>query len=144
MGTDKPYSYYIKNAAKKRNFIPIKIGLVADRKIIYDRINQRVDLMIQNGLIDEVTQLKDFENLNALQTVGYRELFQYFNQENSLDFAIEEIKKNTRRFAKRQLTWFRKDPEIAWFDWKTKKEDIIQHIEQQILNHEKNNLSDHP
>lgn len=144
MGTDKPYSYYIKNAAKKRNFIPIKIGLVADRPIIYDRINQRVDLMIQNGLLEEATQLKEFENLNALQTVGYRELFQYLNQEITLDFAIEEIKKNTRRFAKRQLTWFRKDSEITWFDWKTKKEDIIQHIEQQILNHEKNNLSNNP
>lgn len=141
LGTEKPYSYYIKNAVKKRNFIPIKIGLVADRKTIYDRINQRVDLMIQNGLIDEVRQLKDFKHLNSLLTVGYRELFQYFNEEITLDFAIEEIKKNTRRFAKRQLTWFRKDPEITWFDWKTKKEDIIQHIEQQILNHEKNNLS---
>lgn len=137
IGTNKPYSFYTKNVAKKRNFIPIKIGLIADRQVIYDRINQRVDIMIQNGLLDEVTQLKKNENLNSLQTVGYRELFQYLNQEINLDFAIEEIKKNTRRFAKRQLTWFRKDTEITWFDWQTNPTKIIKHIEQQILNHEK-------
>ena len=135
--TNKPYSFYTKNVAKKRNFIPIKIGLIADRQVIYDRINQRVYIMIQNGLLDEVTQLKKYENLNALQTVGYRELFQYLNQEINLDFAIEEIKKNTRRYAKRQLTWFRKDTEITWFDWQTNPTKIIKHIEQQILNHEK-------
>ncbi|MDP3353722.1 MAG: tRNA (adenosine(37)-N6)-dimethylallyltransferase MiaA, partial [Flavobacteriaceae bacterium] len=104
IGTGKPYSYYLINNLKKRNFIPIKIGLNADRKIIYDRINRRVELMMENGLLEEVIKLKEFEELNALQTVGYKELFQYLNQEITLEFAIDEIKKNTRRFAKRQLT----------------------------------------
>lgn len=144
IGTEKPYSYFLKNAAKKRNFIPIKIGLEADRKIIYDRINQRVDIMMQKGLLEEVKLLKDYKGLNALQTVGYRELFQFLNEEITLNFAIEEIKKNTRRFAKRQLTWFRKDPEITWFDWETTPSAIINHIENQILEYEKNKLSDTP
>lgn len=132
IGTGMPYSYFLKNSLKKRNFIPIKIGLMADRNSIYERINQRVDSMMQNGLLDEVTKLNNFKNLNALQTVGYKELFQYLNKEISLDFAIEEIKKNTRRFAKRQLTWFRKDPEITWFDWQTNVVEILNHIQQQI------------
>jgi tRNA dimethylallyltransferase len=142
IGTEMPYSYFLKNSIKKRNFIPIKIGLIADRNIIYDRINQRVDLMMKNGLLEEVIQLRDFENLNALQTVGYKELFQYLNEEIKLEFAIEEIKKNTRRFAKRQLTWFRKDNEITWFDWQTNSTEIINYIQLQIVNHEKNNPSD--
>lgn len=141
IGTGMPYAYFLKNSSKKRNFIPIKIGLNAARKIIYDRINQRVDLMMQNGLLNEVIKLKDFEHLNALQTVGYRELFQYLNKEISLEFAIEEIKKNTRRFAKRQLTWFRKDTEITWFDWQTEFTEIVNDIHQQIKYYE-NNTSD--
>lgn len=134
IGTNQPYSYFLKNAIKKRNFIPIKIGLMADRNIIYERINQRVDIMMQNGLLDEVIKLRKFEQLNALQTVGYRELFQYLNEEISLEFAIDEIKKNTRRFAKRQLTWYRKDPEITWFDWQTDLQEILENIHQQMEN----------
>lgn len=139
IGTATPYSYFLKNAAKKRNFIPIKIGLIADRNIIYDRINLRVDLMMKNGLLNEVINLKDFEKLNALQTVGYRELFQYLNNEITLEFAIDEIKKNTRRFAKRQLTWFNKDSEITWFDWQINYAEIINQIHHKIEEHEKNN-----
>lgn len=136
IGTGLPYSDFLKNTSKKRNFIPIKIGLIADRTIIYDNINQRVDLMMKNGLLDEVSMLKDFKNLNALQTVGYKELFQYLNEEINLNFAVEEIKKNTRRFAKRQLTWFRKDTNISWFDWQTQPAEIIAEIKLQIENYE--------
>ncbi|MDP2088683.1 MAG: tRNA (adenosine(37)-N6)-dimethylallyltransferase MiaA [Flavobacteriaceae bacterium] len=134
IGTSQPYSCFLKKSAKNRNFIPIKIGLMADRNIIYDRINRRVDLMMQNGLLDEVIQLRNFEKLNALQTVGYKELFQYLNDEITLESAVEEIKKNTRRFAKRQLTWFRKDPEITWFDWKTDISAILESIHRQMEN----------
>ena len=134
IGTGIPYSYFLKNSTKKRNFIPIKIGLMADRNIIYERINQRVNIMLQNGLLDEVIKLRKFEQLNALQTVGYRELFQYLNDEISLEFAVDEIKKNTRRFAKRQLTWFRKDAAITWFDWQTDLQEILENIHQQMDN----------
>ena len=116
----------------KRNFIPIKIGLVADRNIIYDRINERVDKMMANGLLEEAKTLVDYKNLNALQTVGYRELFCYLENEISLEFAIEEIKKNTRRFAKRQLTWYKKDNDITWFDFKDNKQTIIDFIKAKI------------
>ncbi|MCL4130433.1 UNVERIFIED_CONTAM: hypothetical protein GTU68_064652 [Idotea baltica] len=112
----------------KRNFIPIKVGLQAEREIIYDRINCRVDIMIENGLINEAKGLFKHKNLNALQTVGYRELFAYFEDEYTLDFAIEEIKKNTRRFAKRQLTWYRKVSDILWFDYQKKHEKIIEEL----------------
>ncbi len=138
IGTGKPYSYYLSQSNKVRDFIPIKVGLMADRKIIYDRINLRVDIMMQCGLLNEVKNLSNFQDLNALQTVGYKELFQYLNDDITLDFAISEIKKNTRRFAKRQLTWFRKDEEITWFDWKTDTNDIINHIAKSINSYENN------
>ena len=100
----------------KRNFETIYIGLNTDRQKLYDRINKRVDIMIQKGLLDEARELYPYKDLNALNTVGYKELFQYFDEQIELDFAISEIKKNTRRFAKRQLTWFRKNKVIHWFD----------------------------
>ena len=128
IGTDHPFSFYKTSQLKKRNFTNIKIGLEAERKIIYDRINQRVDHMISNGLVEEAEKLYPFRHLNALQTVGYRELFAYFDVELTLDQAISEIKKNTRRFAKRQGTWFRRDPEIQWFDYKTDSNEIIAFI----------------
>lgn len=129
IGTEKPYSYYKNKPKSPRNFTPIKIGLTADRKILYNRINLRVDLMLEQGLLDEVKELLPYKNLNALQTVGYRELFSYFEGNNSLDSAIEEIKKNTRRFAKRQGTWFRKDTEIQWFNFKAAIEEIYNFVE---------------
>ena len=132
IGTGKAYSLFLTDKTTQRNFIPIKIGLTADRETIYDRINQRVDIMIKNGLIDEAKILFKHKALNALQTVGYKELFSYFNNEISLEFAISEIKKNTRRFAKRQLTWYRKDDEIQWFDYKDDKQLIIDYINQKI------------
>ena len=128
IGTGQPYSSFKTNSKKKRNFKSIKVGLNGDREKIYERINLRVDLMIQQGLIDEARALYPYKELNALQTVGYRELFSSFDEEITQDFAIEEIKKNTRRFAKRQLTWFRKDQEILWFDFQSDRGEIIKSI----------------
>ena len=104
------------------------IGLQADRKIIYNRINQRVDIMMNEGLLNEAKKLYPNKHLNALQTVGYRELFSYFDHEISLELAIEEIKKNTRRFSKRQLTWFKRNEKTKWFDFETPYDNIIDYI----------------
>ena len=128
IGTGQPYSSFKTNSQKKRNFRSIKVGLNGDREKIYDRINLRVDLMIEKGLINEAKALYKHKQLNALQTVGYREIFAHFDGEITKEFAIEEIKKNTRRFAKRQLTWFRKDQEILWFDFQSDRKEIIQSI----------------
>ncbi|WP_225036188.1 tRNA (adenosine(37)-N6)-dimethylallyltransferase MiaA [Winogradskyella sp. SM1960] len=128
IGTKKPYSSFLTNSEKIRPFKSIKIGLNADRSMIYDRINQRVDIMIENGLLEEAKALVPHKDLNALNTVGYKELFAHFEGDTTLDFAISEIKKNTRRFAKRQLTWFRKDDTISWFDFETDIDEIIHHI----------------
>ncbi|MCD2259259.1 tRNA (adenosine(37)-N6)-dimethylallyltransferase MiaA [Psychroserpens luteolus] len=126
LSSGKPYSSFLKGKDKVRAFKTITIGLTADRAIIYDRINRRVDLMIDEGLIDEVKSLQSKQELNALNTVGYKELFKYLNGEWDLNFAISEIKKNTRRFAKRQLTWFKKNEDTLWFDYSTPTEDIIE------------------
>jgi tRNA dimethylallyltransferase len=128
IGSGNPYSSYLTSPEKKRKFKTITIGLNADRPIIYDRINKRVDLMIENGLLEEVKGLIPYKHLNALNTVGYKELFNYFDGNSTLEFAISEIKKNTRRFAKRQLTWFRKDDAVMWFDYKAEIEDIIKYL----------------
>jgi tRNA dimethylallyltransferase len=130
IGTGQPYSSFLNKEKSQRPFNTIGIGLTADRAIIYDRINQRVDQMMANGLLDEVKQLQSKQHLNALNTVGYSELFKYLNGEWTLEFAISEIKKNSRRFAKRQLTWFKKDPNITWFEFSDTLAHIIQHIEQ--------------
>lgn len=128
IGSGKPYSSFLNKDKGKRNFKTTTIGLTADREIIYDRINQRVDLMIEEGLLNEVQGLESKQHLNALNTVGYKELFKYLKGEWTLEFAISEIKKNTRRFAKRQLTWFKKDKTILWFDYTTSIEKIMQSI----------------
>lgn len=129
LGTGKPYSSFKNKNKIKRNFIPIKIGLTADREVMYDRINQRVAMMLQEGLLEEAKKLYPHKELNALQTVGYRELFDYFDGKCTLEFSVEEIKKNTRRFAKRQVTWNKKDETIHWFDFKTAPSEIIKKIE---------------
>lgn len=129
LGTGKPYSSFLNQKQNERSFTPIVIGLEAERTVLYDRINQRVDLMIQAGLFDEAKALFPNKDLNALQTVGYRELFDYFENKISLAEAIEEIKKNTRRFAKRQLTWFKRKENTVWFDYLTPTNEIIQYIE---------------
>ena len=133
IGTGKPYSSFLNQEKNNRNFTPIIIGLEAERSVMYDRINERVDIMINEGLLEEAEQLYPQKELNALQTVGYRELFRYFDGDNSMDFAIEEIKKNTRRFSKRQLTWFKRTENTQWFDYLTDRNEIITHIKTSII-----------
>ncbi len=134
IGSGKTYSEFKNKPKERRNFNVIKVGLTADREIIYNRINQRVDLMIENGLVEEAQNLHQHKNLNALQTVGYRELFSFFDDEFTKEFAIAEIKKNTRRFAKRQITWFKRDEKTLWFDYKSDIEKIINEVENSIEN----------
>ncbi|GGE90342.1 tRNA dimethylallyltransferase [Chishuiella changwenlii] len=114
-GSGFPFSHFRNQDLNKRPFNIIKIGLELPREEMYDRINRRVDIMLDEGLLDEAKKLFPLKDLNALQTVGYRELFDYFDHKIDLNFAIEEIKKNTRRFAKRQMTWFKKDEAVNWF-----------------------------
>lgn len=128
LGTGKPYSSFLKKKKIDRYFKVVSIGLTAPREIIYNRINMRVEQMMDAGLLNEVKQLLPYRNLNALNTVGYKELFQYLDGQMPLEMAIEEIKKNTRRFAKRQLTWFRKNENITWFDYQTSPGEIVTHI----------------
>ncbi|WP_370214333.1 tRNA (adenosine(37)-N6)-dimethylallyltransferase MiaA [Mesoflavibacter profundi] len=135
IGTNQPYSSFLNKDKNKRPFKTITIGLNADREIIYDRINQRVDIMVENGLIEEVKSLIEFKHLNALNTVGYKEIFNYLDEKWTLDFTISEIKKNSRRFAKRQLTWFKKNNETLWFDYTTNLDDITSAINNQINEH---------
>ena len=132
IGSNTPYSTFKNKPKAPRNFTSIKIGLTADREIIYERINQRVDRMMVAGLLEEANKLYPNKNLNALQTVGYRELFSYFDGDFTKEFAIAEIKKNTRRFAKRQGTWFRKDEQILWFDYQRNITEVIDLISDKI------------
>jgi len=132
LGTDKPYSSFLNKEKGKRNFKTITIGLTADREIIYERINKRVDIMIQEGLLEEVKSLLKYQDLNALNTVGYKEFFNFINTNWSFDFAVSEIKKNTRRFAKRQLTWFKKNEDCLWFDYNSNINSILQAITSKI------------
>ncbi len=132
VSTKKPYSSFLNHEKNKRNFTPIVIGLEAERPIMYDRINQRVDIMMEMGLLEEAQSLYPNKDRNALQTVGYRELFDYFDGQISLDFAIEEIKKNTRRFSKRQLTWFKRTENTVWFDYQTPISKITNFVESKI------------
>ncbi|WP_269684394.1 tRNA (adenosine(37)-N6)-dimethylallyltransferase MiaA [Flavobacterium lacustre] len=134
IGTGKPYSSFLNQKKNNRNFTPILIGLEAERSIIYNRINQRVDIMMNEGLLAEAEKLYPNKTLNALQTVGYRELFSYFDGDFSLPFAIEEIKKNTRRFSKRQLTWFKRTENTKWFDYLEDRNKIIKYITEKIHN----------
>lgn len=114
--TGKKYSSLRTNTKKQRDFNIIKIGLNTDRKILHERINHRVDEMIKNGLVEEARSVYEFKNLNSLKTVGYKELFSYFENEIDLPTAKNLIKRNSRRYARKQLTWFNGDPEIIWFD----------------------------
>lgn len=128
--TGRPYSSFLRNENPERDFNTIFIGLTAERELIYNRINLRVDIMMADGLLDEAKSLLSFRDKNALQTVGYRELFEYFDGKISLEEAISEIKKNTRRFAKRQNTWFKKNEAINWFDYDTQPNEIIDYIKE--------------
>jgi tRNA dimethylallyltransferase len=134
MASDLPYSYFLNQKKNQRNFTPIVIGLEAEREIMYNRINQRVNIMMNEGLLEEAKSVYPNKELNALQTVGYRELFDYFDDKTTLEFAIEQIKMNTRRFAKRQLTWFKRNENTIWFDFKTESSKIINTISEKIKN----------
>lgn len=129
IGTKKPYASFLNKNKEPRRFKTITVGLTAERPIIYDRIHKRVDIMMTSGLLHEVKSLATYQHLNALKTVGYKELFNYLNGTWSLEFAVSEIKKNTRRFAKRQLTWFKKNNEIKWFQYEQPTEQIVLYIE---------------
>ncbi len=126
---DYPYSYYLQQKSTQRDFSVISIGLTAEREVIYERINQRMEVMLQAGLLQEIERLLPYRHLNALQTVGYREFFDFWEGKVSLAEAIENAKMNTRRFAKRQLTWFKKSEDIQWFDYKEDRDKIIERIE---------------
>ncbi len=134
-----PFSTFRKKKSVPRNFIPIKIGLNIDREELYKKINLRVDEMMKNGLLEEVKQFLQYKTLNPLQTVGYKELFDYLENKISLEEAVEKTKQNTRNFAKRQLTWFRKDMNIKWFE-PLQQDEIIKYIETIIL--QNNNAGD--
>ncbi|CAN5155586.1 tRNA (adenosine(37)-N6)-dimethylallyltransferase MiaA [soil metagenome] len=132
VGTGKPYSSFLSQSKIPRNFTPLMIGLTAPREVIYERINQRVDIMMKEGLFEEARNLYKYKDLNALNTVGYKELFEHFEGKQNLEEAVEEIKKNTRRFAKRQLTWFRKAVGITWFDHTAPGEEILEFLKKKI------------
>jgi len=125
--TGKPYSALRTETKKHRSFNIIQIGLNMERETLYNRINLRVDKMLENGLIDEARQFFNYRNLNSLNTVGYKELFGYFNKEYDLNEAIRLIKRNSRRYAKRQLTYWNRDKSIRWFH-PNEKEKIIAEI----------------
>lgn len=114
--TGKPYSSLRTNTKKERPFEIIKIGLMRDRQQLYERINARVDKMLEDGLLSEARQFYPTKHLNSLNTVGYKELFKHFDGEWTLDFAIEKIKQNSRIYSRKQMTWFKRDEEIFWLN----------------------------
>lgn len=132
--TDKKYSELIAISQDSRDFNVIRIGIEAPREELYDRINRRVDLMMEKGLLDEAKGLEKFKHLTALNTVGYSELFKYFDKEWDLEFAVSEIKKNSRRYAKRQLTWYRKADDIHYLQFGYSEKDfdgLVEYINEQ-------------
>ena len=132
IGTGKPYASFLNKEKNNRSFKTITIGMTAERPIIYSRINQRVDEMMKDGLLKEAESLISKQKMNALNTVGYKELFKHFNGEWTLDFSISEIKKNSRRFAKRQLTWFKRNEDTLWFDYKSELQIILDAVNNAI------------
>lgn len=131
--TGQPYSTFLKKEKRERDFGIIKIGLERPREELYSRINERVDSMINTGLEDEARSLYEFKNLNALNTVGYKEFFEYFDGKIPREKAIELIKRNSRRYAKRQMTWWAKDKSIKWFN-PEKQEEIFEYIDRVLCN----------
>lgn len=129
--TGKTYTSFRTQEKKTRPFRMIKIGLTRDREELYARINQRVDIMMKQGLLDEVKQVYPYRQLNSLNTVGYKELFNYLDGEWALPFAIDKIKQNSRIYSRKQMTWFKRDEEIRWFH-PNQEEDILTYIKQNI------------
>ena len=129
--TGKTYTSFRTRTCKERPFNILKIGLKRDREELYDRINRRVDMMMEEGLLEEARKVYPYLNLNSLNTVGYKELFKYFDGEWELPFAIEKIKQNSRIYSRKQVTWFKRDTEIAWFHPDSTQE-IMQYIEQHL------------
>ena len=129
--TGKPYSSFLKNNKKQRDFEIIKVGLNLNRGTLYERINLRVDEMMTNGLLEEVRSCMPYRNRNSLKTVGYKELFEHLDGKTELQEAVRLIKRNTRRFARRQITWFNGDPEIHWFE-PGQPEEIITFIREHV------------
>jgi tRNA dimethylallyltransferase len=130
--TGKPFSSFLNKSKISRPFKIIKIGIDYERPALYERINRRVGLMMKAGLLQEVKSLLPLRQLNALQTVGYREFFDYFDGEISLDDAVNLVKRNTRRYAKRQMTWFRKDKDMLWLNADSKVSDAVDLIDSQM------------
>lgn len=126
LASGRPYSSFLSQKQIQRPFENLMIGLTAPRELVYQRINDRVEQMLEAGLLIEAQKLLSLKHLNALQTVGYRELFDFLEGKTSLEVAVEEIKKNTRRFAKRQYTWFNKNEQIHWFDCQSSVKTIIE------------------
>ena len=120
--TGNPYSSYRKGHRQQRAFRTVKFGILVSRELLAERINRRVDEMMATGLVEEAKANYSFRNLNALNTVGYKEIFEYLDGNCSLEEAVEKIRINTRRYAKRQMTWFRKDPGIIWIDQEKEQE----------------------
>ena len=131
LSTGKPYSTLRTGTKRERPFEIIKIGVNMAREILYERIDRRVDIMIEQGLEQEARSVYHLRHLNSLQTVGYREMFDYFDGTISRDEAIELIKRNSRRYAKRQLTWFNRDEQIEWFE-PTERAKILEYIDSKI------------
>lgn len=126
--TGKPYSSLRTNPKKKRSFNIVKIGFMREREELYGRINLRVDEMVENGLVEEARKLYPKRRLNSLNTVGYKELFDYFDGKYSLDFAIDKIKQHSRNYARKQMTWFKKDKEIYWINLSDKNVEVVEEI----------------
>ena len=133
--TGKTFTSFRKNTVRERPFRILKIGINQDREILYQRINMRVEQMMEAGLLEEARAVYPYKKLNSLNAVGYKELFSYFDGNCSLDEAVDLIKRNSRRYARKQLTWFRRDTEIAWFE-PDQVEEIIAFIEQKINAHD--------
>jgi tRNA dimethylallyltransferase len=133
LSSGKPYSAFLNKNKAARPFKTIMLGMEAPRNIVYQRINTRVDTMMAEGLLNEVKGLIEHKHLNALQTVGYKELFRYLDGDCSLDDAVDEIKKNTRRFAKRQGTWFRRTQDIVWVDYDLPCNAIIEILSDKLI-----------
>jgi tRNA dimethylallyltransferase len=125
--TGKTYTSFRTQSTKKRPFHIIKIGLTRNREELYNRINRRVDEMMEEGLLEEAKGVYPYKHLNSLNTVGYKEMFMYLDGEWTLDFAIEKIKQNSRIYSRKQMTWFKRDTDITWFH-PDQKEEIINHI----------------